>query len=496
MFRYSAFAASFCVLAACQGPSTGTEQPDATVARADASVIASGGSVAAGGTIAGGGSPATGGAAGGRSGSTGGTAASGGTGVPTGGGLASGGAKGSGGATSGSGGSGVGGETASGGRSGTGGSAIGGAATGGTGRGGTTGMGGATELGGATGMGGATGSGGASASGGATSAGCTAPPSASPLVGWATQGSGTTGGGSATPVTVTTLSALQSAVQGTGAAVIYVKGVMAAGKLTVGSNKTIAGVCGAEIHGHIEMSGSVNVIIRNIKIVGYAVGNCALDPGYDSSVGCSSGDDAISLQKSAHNVWFDHCDISDGTDGNLDITNGAYFVTVSWTKFHYTPRSDNSGSDSTGASGHRFSNLVGGDDGTTSDAGKLSITWHHNWWADNVMERQPRVRFGQNHIFNNLYTATGDNYCVRAGIQAQILLEDNAFVGVKNPVQFNNTSDQTTAYITSNGNLFSGTSGTQVDKGGGTPFTTPPYTYTPDATAGLQAAVQSGAGPK
>jgi pectate lyase len=271
---------------------------------------------------------------------------------------------------------------------------------------------------------------------------------------------------------------------------------MAPGVVTIGSNKTIAGLCGAEIHGHIGMSGSVNVIIRNIKIVGYAVGNCALDPSYDSSVGCSSGDDAISLQSNAHHVWFDHCDISDGTDGNLDITKGADFVTVSWTKFHYTARTDSTGSDSTGASGHRFSNLVGGDDGTTSDAGKLNITWHHNWWADNVVERQPRVRYGKNHVVNNLYTSTSSNYCVRAGIQAQILVENNVFVGVNTPQEFNSTSDQATAYITAKGNLYSGTSGSQATGGGGTPFTTPPYSYTAEPTSGLQTAIQSGAGPK
>jgi pectate lyase len=295
---------------------------------------------------------------------------------------------------------------------------------------------------------------------------------------------------------VTTLAALQSAAKGTTAAVIYVKGVLAAGAVSVGSNKTIAGLCGAEIHGHVEMSGSVNVIIRNIKIVGYGVGDCTLDPTYDSTVGCSSGQDAISLQKNAHNVWFDHCDISDGTDGNLDITNAADFVTVSWTKFHYTPRTDNSGSDSTGASGHRFSNLVGGSDNSSGDVGKLNITWHHNWWADNVVERQPRVRYGKNHILNNLFTSTTSNYCVRAGMDAQILVENNAFVGVKNPQQFNSTADQGTSTITAQGNLYSGTSGTQSTGGSGTPFTTPPYAYTPDATAGLQAAIQSGAGPK
>jgi pectate lyase len=358
----------------------------------------------------------------------------------------------------------------------------GGARTGGSGSGGV-GTGGAAT-------------GGSSGNGGSSTGNCTAPPDPSPLIGWASQSGSTTGGGSATPTTVTTLSALQAAASGSTAEVIYVKGVLGTGTLTVGSNKTIAGVCGAEIHGHVEMSGSVNVILRNIKIVGYGVGDCSLDPKYDSTVGCSSGQDAISLQKNAHNVWFDHCDISDGTDGNLDITNAADFVTVSWTKFHYTPRTDNSGSDSTGASGHRYSNLVGGSDSSTGDAGKLSITWHHNWWADNVVERQPRVRFGKNHIFNNLYTSTASNYCVRAGIQAQILVENNAFVGVKNPQQFNSTSDQGTAYITAQGNLYSGTSGTQSTGGGGTPFTSPPYAYTPDATAGLQAAIQSGAGPK
>jgi pectate lyase len=264
----------------------------------------------------------------------------------------------------------------------------------------------------------------------------------------------------------------------------------------VGSNKTIIGVCGAEVHGHLEINGSTNVIVRNLKIVGYGVGNCALDPGYSSSVGCSSGDDAISVQKSTH-IWFDHCDVSDGTDGNLDITNGADLVTVSWTKFHYTPRTDNSGNDSTGASGHRFSNLVGGDDGTTGDRGKLNITWHHDWWSDNVVERQPRVRFGKNHLFNNLWSSSTSNYCVRAGIEAQLLLENNVFTGVKNPQQFNNDADMQTAHITADPaiNVYTGTSGTAAVGGGGPAYNTAGYTFTADPTTGLQAAIQSGAGP-
>jgi pectate lyase len=128
--------------------------------------------------------------------------------------------------------------------------------------------------------------------------------------------------------------------------------------------------------------------------------------------------------------------------------------------------------------------------------GKLNVTWHHNWWADNVVERQPRVRYGKNHILNNLYTSTASNYCVRAGMDAQILVENNVFVGVKNPQQFNSTADQATAYITATGNSYSGTSGTTATGGGGTPFTNPPYAYTADATGSLQSAIQSGAGPR
>ena len=227
-------------------------------------------------------------------------------------------------------------------------------------------------------------------------------PAADAVVGWAAQSGGTTGGGSAPAATVTTLAAFTTAVGGTDPAVVVVKGVLSAGSVRVGSNKTIVGVCGAEIHGHVEIIGSSNVIVRNIKIVGYGVGNCALDPSYDSSVGCSSGHDAITVQKATH-IWFDHDDISDGTDGNLDITLGADFVTVSWTKFHYTPRTDNTAA--TRPAPRAIASATWSEARTTPAAtsGKLNVTWHHDWWADNVVERQPRVRFGKNHLFNNLW---------------------------------------------------------------------------------------------
>jgi len=397
-----------------------------------------------------------------------------------------------------------GGATVSTGTGGTGTTGAGGAGTSGAGGSGGTGSGRGGSGGAGTGGAGGTGTAGA---GGTTSTGaagaggssCTTPPPASALVGWAAvSGNGittTTGGGNATPQTVTTVAALNAAAAGNNAAVIYVSGVLPNGSVKIGSNKTIVGLCGAQIHGHVDIVGSSNVIVRNITVVGYGVGNCALDPSFDPTVGCSSGNDAITVEEGNH-LWFDHDDVSDGTDGNLDITLGANFVTVSWSKFHYTARTDNTGSDSTGGAGHRYSSLVGGADNSPGDVGKLNVTWHHNWWADRVVERQPRVRYGQNHLFNNLWTSSGDNYCVRAGMNAMILLENNAFVGVKSPHEFNSTADQGTSFITATANLYSGASGNESTGGGGTPFTKPPYTYALDAASGVQAAVQAGAGPQ
>jgi pectate lyase len=203
---------------------------------------------------------------------------------------------------------------------------------------------------------------------------------------------------------------------------------------------------------------------------------------------CQDGADAITVENTAHHIWIDHLDVSDGSDGNLDITEGSDCVTVSWSKFHY------SSSRVSGYTGevHHFSNLVGGSDTKTSDAGHLRVTWHHDWWADHVVERQPRVRFGQVHIFNSLYTSSGDNYCIGVGVNANILDENNAFIGVADPIDSADYSNSA-SIVVSKGNLYSGTSGMTANKGSSA--FTPPYPYTLDAASAVQSEVQSAAGP-
>jgi pectate lyase len=325
---------------------------------------------------------------------------------------------------------------------------------------------------------------GAAASGGGGSAGggglpsdndCNTPPAASELVGWATQNGGTTGGGNQTPVVVTNAADLSAQLKGTDARVIHLKGNVQ-GSFSVGSNKTLIGVCGAQIHGHVGLSGSTNVIIRNLKLVG---NNCT-----DSPQDCSGGADAMTLSGQAKNIWIDHLDVSDGSDGNLDVTQGSDFVTVSWTKFSYsTKRTD----PDAGASGHRFSNLIGSSDTEPLDVGHLNVTYHHCWWAQNVDQRMPRTRRGKIHVFNNLFTATGNSYCTNAGQDAKLLVQNNVYAGVSTPLQVSANGD-----MKSEGNDFTNSTGNTSVSGSGF---TPAYPFKLDATATLRATLEAQVGP-
>lgn len=423
---------------------------------------------------------------GGTAGGTGGAPGSGGAG--TGGMTGSGGAPGSGGAI-GSGGAGVGtgGTTAGTGGRGAGGGGAAGSAVGGSAGAvaGSGGRGGAAGVGGGAGGGGRAGSG----SGGMTGAGGTTPgtcPTA--LVGWATvSGDGvstTTGGGSAAPVRPTTAAELMTYASDAMPRVIEISGTFSVPRLQINSNKTLIGVgANATINGGLRIRGSSsdpisNVIVRNLRINGATT---------------DVDDDAVQIYF-AHHVWIDHCDIWDGPDGNLDMTHAVNWITVSWTKFRYTSnyrRPDGESSD------HRFSSLLGHSDGNASeDEGRIKVTFHHNWWAEGVIERMPRVRFGQVHVFNNYFSSANNNYCVRAGTRAQLLVEGNAFDGVDSPHEFNSTEDETTASITQRNNLYMNTSGTRAEGGGGPKFTSAPYDATIEPASGIPTVVRACAGPR
>jgi pectate lyase len=182
-------------------------------------------------------------------------------------------------------------------------------------------------------------------------------------------------------------------------------------------------------------------------------------------------------------VWVDHCDVSDGSDGNLDVTEQADYVTISWTKFSYSREREG---------GHHFSNLVGGGDGAMADAGHLRVTFHHCWWGERARERMPRVRYGKVHIFNSLYTATGNNYCVGVGWFANVLTESNVFIGVSDPIETTSYANMESVAVSRN-NLYVNTSGATNDLGSA--VFVPPYGYELDSTANLEATLRSYVGP-
>lgn len=304
------------------------------------------------------------------------------------------------------------------------------------------------------------------------------------LAGWATvSGSGvntTTGGGSIAPVRPTTLEQLVQYAGDGQPRVIEIQGSFTVGELIIRSNKTLIGVGddatiqgGLRIHGRSASDQTSNVIVRNLRI---------------HARSATGAQDGIEISR-AHHVWIDHCEIWDAPDGNLDVVRGSDYVTVSWTKFRYTSNPP--------ANNHRFSNLIGNSDNNEGeDGGKLRVTLHHNWWAERVHERMPRVRFGQVHVFNNYFSASGNNYCVRGGRGARLLVENNYFEGVKSPHEFNNQTDQGTAHITATGNTYDNTSGTRATGGGGTPFTQPSYSASLDSPEDARARVRDCAGPR
>jgi pectate lyase len=300
-------------------------------------------------------------------------------------------------------------------------------------------------------------------------------------VGWAAVAdlglNGTTGGDGGPAVEVSTLEDFVAQVATPGPRVVYLSGVIGDGRrVTIQSNISVIGRGGAEFRGGLRVDGGSNVIVRNLKVVG---NNCS-----DSPTDCSGGADAFSIGDGAHHVWVDHCDVSDGSDGNLDINGQADYVTISWTKFSYSGQRPG---------GHQFSNLIGSSDDNPEDTGHLRVTWHHNWWADNIHERMPRVRYGRVHLFNNLYTASGNDYCIGLGYYANLLTEHNAFFQVRDPINSTNYSNSQSVVI-SHDNLYVATSGGTSDKGFPNEVFVPPYPYALDAANDVEALVKNGAG--
>jgi pectate lyase len=199
-------------------------------------------------------------------------------------------------------------------------------------------------------------------------------------------------------------------------------------QIKVGANTTIVGVgATAELLGANLMVKSDNVIIRNITFANASDCFPQWDPTDGSTGNWNSLFDNVSLAGATH-VWVDHNTFTDAPypdskeptyfgrpyqqhDGQLDITNASDLVTVERNVFTQ----------------HDKTMLIGNSDSKTSDAGHLRVTVHHNVF-DGVQERAPRVRFGEVHVYDNLYRpGAGFDYSIGVGKQSQIYAQNNYF---------------------------------------------------------------------
>lgn len=184
-----------------------------------------------------------------------------------------------------------------------------------------------------------------------------------------------------------------------------------------------------------------NIIVRNITFQAPRDFAPAWDAG-DEDGNWNARYDAISIN-TGKNIWIDHCTFTDGEypdigepilpenvaepahakhvqrhDGLVDVEDAADFITFSYNIFE----------------SHDKTMLIGSGDG---DIGNYRITFTGNLWR-NSTQRSPRVRYGQVHLYNNLYEGTTDEspvindgypimYAIGMGYRSSILSEHNAF---------------------------------------------------------------------
>jgi len=296
---------------------------------------------------------------------------------------------------------------------------------------------------------------------------------------------GTNGGAGGPTVVVTSFAALRDAVADNAPRIVQISGAISAEggakMITVGSNKSILGIgSSAQLNGFgLDVSGWTpavraangntecvpekaalfthvqNVIIRNITF------NAPTDDGIQ--VSCYS-----------HHVWVDHNTFTKGYDGSVDIKRGSDWTTVSWNRFDGTVKTM----------------LLGHDDSNgPQDRGHLHVTYHHNFF-NGTDQRNPRVRFGQAHVYNNYALNTGD-YMIGKGVECSIYADANFVDGADAVTDDYGGSDLT--WTADNLVVNVGPSDQAVANGKGFDPRSY-YSYTSDAAANIAVLVGQGAG--
>jgi pectate lyase len=253
--------------------------------------------------------------------------------------------------------------------------------------------------------------------------------------------------------------------------------------LEMRSNKTIIGLgtdatfIGCLRSNQGDLPGNSNIIVRNLTIT--------------NPTGNGSEADCMIIDEQSENIWLDHCTFFDSPDELLSVKDGSDWVTVSWCKFYYTD---------TESITSRKAILIGSNDYKDDvDTGKLHVTLHHNWFAPLTKDRQPRVRFGRIHCFNN-YHNSPDSRCLLYDYESETLVEGNYYKEVSSPWSPDrNRKGRRGGLVFTRDNVFGNLENTPrqkkdiltAEENGLNP---PPYSYNLDPAKDVPALVTAGAG--
>ena len=294
----------------------------------------------------------------------------------------------------------------------------------------------------------------------------------------------TTGGAGGTSRTITNLADLQTWAAGreknTTPEIVTIDGKFTSSSslpVTIkhGANLTIIGAKGEDMNNvGFNFVDYKNVIVQSMTIHQVAYPN-----------------DAITIDAS-HHIWINQCELYskigagitvDTYDGLLDIKKGAHAVTVSWCRLH----------------DHMKCSLVGHTDDVSqqTEDSQIRVTYHHNWFYK-TNSRNPSLRFGAVHMFNNIYEDIGD-YGVAARDGGHVKAENCHYNNVALPMSTDEfpVTGLPNGYICETGNTFTGTCGANVISQSGCDFWTStmlPYTYTLDPVASLETIVKPNSG--
>lgn len=210
-----------------------------------------------------------------------------------------------------------------------------------------------------------------------------------------------------------------------------------------GSNVTVIGlgtdarIKGAHFMVATDSAGNPvrNIIIRNLTFESPLDFFPAWTPDASTQTGeWNSEYDSIQIIHGSENIWVSQNTFTDGThpdklygdvfgfkfeqyDGQVDVTNGSSYITISYNIFE----------------NHDKTNLIGSNDNSAAlDSGRLKVTFHHNYYR-NVGQRLPRVRFGEVHVYNNYYDLTNNtsefpfSSALGVGFDSHIYANNNYF---------------------------------------------------------------------